>query len=162
MSSRGAAHVSEDGRYRYWLSRMWGEPNEPMAHFIMLNPSTADAQRDDPTIRRCVGFAKALGCGGLFVLNLYAYRTTYPADLWKAKDPVGPENDRWIATLLQLADENEPIIAAWGANAKADRVGEVRALPGMARLTALAFTKGGHPRHPLYLPADARPVPFGG
>jgi hypothetical protein len=149
------ARLSDCGAYRYTLTRRWANDG-PTATFIMLNPSTADAEQDDPTIRRCLGFAKALGCGRLIVGNLYAYRATKPADLWLAADPVGPDND---ATLAALADTDGPLIAAWGINAKPARVGAALTLLG-PKLTALGVTKQGAPRHPLYLPGTVRPTPF--
>lgn len=154
---RRAAVMSSDGLYRYSLVRRWGR-GAP-ATFVMLNPSTADAERDDPTIRRCVGFARAIGADGLIVLNLYAYRATKPADLWLAEDPVGPDTDRVLEQRATIAaSKGEPLIAAWGANARPDRVAQVLELPGMSALTALGVTSYGAPRHPLYLPAAARPA----
>lgn len=153
------ANLSDDGLYRYTLGRRWASPGGPdVAVFVMLNPSTADAEVDDPTIRRCIGFAKALGCGGLHVVNLYAFRATKPADMFAVADPVGPDNDR-ILTESAVAARNDgrPLIAAWGANAKPERVRHVLSLPGFDALTALGVTKDGAPRHPLYLPATARP-----
>lgn len=155
------ALVSGDGRYRYWLTRTWG--TGPYATFVMLNPSTADAAVDDPTIRRCVGFAKSWGCAGLNVVNLYALRSTDPKGLWLAEDPVGPECDRYLASFAATAAHfGTPLIAAWGANAKPERVAHVLRLNGMQALTALGVTKDGAPRHPLYLRSDAQPEPWGG
>lgn len=155
------ADLSEDGLYRYRLTRVWGAPN--LLPFIMLNPSTADAFIDDPTIVRCRRFARDMGYGGLEVVNLYAYRATKPADLWKAEDPVGPRNNRILGELLDRAwMSGTPVIAAWGANAKPDRVRWLlRRCEGQHTLHALRVTKGGAPGHPLYLPASARPVPWG-
>ncbi|MDI6911503.1 DUF1643 domain-containing protein [Nocardioides sp.] len=157
-----AARLSEDGRYRYVLGRRWGDGLP--ATFVMLNPSTADAELDDPTIRRCVGFARTIGADGIHVLNLYAFRATKPEDLWKADDPVGPENDEYLARhAAAAARQCRPIIAAWGANARPARVAQVLALPGMrTALHAFGVTKHGQPRHPLYLPASARPQPWEG
>lgn len=158
---RRHARISKDGLYRYALWREWRTALERprWATFVMLNPSTADAEVDDPTIRRCIGFAKSLGCTGLAVVNLYALRSTSPDALWVADDPVGPENDATLAEFLGMsARYHGPLIAAWGAKAKADRVREVLALPGADRLLALGTTKDGAPRHPLYLRADSRPV----
>lgn len=154
------AALSPDGAYRYVLVRRWGA-GQAMT-FIMLNPSTADAEVDDPTIRRCVSFARIAGAGAIHVLNLYAYRATRPADLWKAADPIGPDNDRTLAAHARsCADQDRPIVAAWGALARADRVKTVLAMPGMDRLTALGPpTKTGAPRHPLYLPSTARLAPW--
>lgn len=159
------ARISPDGRYRYALWREWKEPlTQPTwATFVMLNPSTADHQIDDPTIRRCVGFAHLLGANGMVVVNLYAYRATNPTDLWSAADPVGPDGDATIAEFLELsARHGGPLIAAWGAHARADRVAAVLAMRGADRFQALGLTKSGAPRHPLYLPASARPMPIGG
>lgn len=149
------AYVSDDGRYRWTLHRRWG--GRSVAVFVMLNPSTADGTQDDPTIRRCMGFARRWGMGGITVVNLYAYRATKPADLWLADDPVGPLNDYHITTQTEQA---EVVVAAWGANAKPERVEKVLALRGMEKLTALDLTKDGHPRHPLYLRADLEPQPW--
>lgn len=132
-----------------------------MATFVMLNPSTADADQDDPTIRRCIAFARAWGCGSLRVVNLYAWRATKPAELWTAADPVGPENDEYLEGAARFAVTFRfPLIAAWGANARPDRIDAVRKLPGMERLEVLALTRGGHPRHPLYLRGDLMPQPW--
>lgn len=159
------AILSDDGRYRYQLNRAWSTDHP--AVFIMLNPSTADGTQDDPTIRRCVGFAKALGCGGLVVVNLYALRATDPRELWKvdAAQRVGPTNDAYLSNWAMTASAvGLPIVAAWGANAKSDRVAEVLAMPHMSRLAALGVTKSGAPRHPLYLPSNSplTPWPVGG
>lgn len=156
------AWVSEDGRYRYSLTRGWDEGDDALT-FVMLNPSTADALEDDPTIRRCVGFAREFGYAGIEVVNLYAYRATKPADLWLADDPVGPNNDTVLKQALRRAAQLAlPVIAAWGANAKRDRVAWLMAQPGSEVLQALRVTLAGHPGHPLYLPATCRPAPWPG
>jgi hypothetical protein len=145
------ANISECGTYRYTLTREGDmHVDKGTALFLMLNPSTADATVDDPTIRRCRSFAQAWGCNGFTVANLYAFRATKPADLWKAFDPVGPENDMHLRA---LAREYTDVVCAWGANAKADRVEVVtRLLLGAgARLWCLGTTEAGHPRHPLYV-----------
>lgn len=160
---RRHASISANGQYRWSLHREWREPLawSRWVTFVMLNPSTADAEVDDPTIRRCIGFAKALGGTGLAVVNLYALRATQPADLWKSADPVGPANDEHLALFFGMAARHDfPIIAAWGSHAKADRVEAVLRLPGAERLQALHVTKSGAPGHPLYLPASARPAPW--
>lgn len=155
----GSAVLSDCGRYRYRLGREWADG--PTAVFVMLNPSTADALRDDPTIRRCIGYAQRWGCGALMVANLYAWRATDPADLWTTEDSVGPENDAHLCAAVTIAAESGgPLVAAWGANARQDRIDAVLALPGMDRLAALAVTKSGQPRHPLYLKADLSPQPW--
>lgn len=159
---RREAALSPDGLYRYSLVRRWATGGQP-AQFIMLNPSTADDTLDDPTIRRCIGFARELGAAGLIVVNLYAYRATKPADLWHADDPVGPHADGYLRIVARRAALNgAPLIAAWGANAKPERVAAAcQLITGLgAQLAALGVTKAGAPRHPLYLPATARPEPW--
>lgn len=151
---RGAV-ISDDRRYRYVLGRRWAADG-PLATFIMLNPSTADAEVDDPTVRRCIAFARSWGMAALHVVNLYAFRATKPADMFAAADPVGPENDRYLTSHAMAAcTGGMPLIAAWGANARPDRVAHVLRLPGMVALQALGVTKDGAPRHPLYLRADS-------
>lgn len=160
LLTKSSADISPCGQYRYSLHREWRQwPERPRwVTFVMLNPSTADAELDDPTIRRCLGFARALGGTGLAVVNLYAFRATQPADLWRTTDPVGPRNDATLTTFLDMARRYDfPIIAAWGANARPDRVEQVMALRGADRFTALGTTKAGAPRHPLYLPKTASP-----
>jgi hypothetical protein len=159
MSVERAASLSDCGRYRYWLARWWS--SVPRVTFVMLNPSTADADVDDPTIRRCMGYARTWGYGGIGVVNLYALRSTDPRQLWAADDPIGSENDTYLtAAALHALQSDTPIIAAWGANARQDRIAAVQALPFMDRLSALALTKTGQPRHPLYLRGDLAPVPW--
>jgi hypothetical protein len=152
------ATISDDGLYRYGLHRWWGD--DLRLRFVMLNPSTADAEIDDPTIRRCMGFARTLGYDGIDVFNLYAFRATKPADLWKAAEPTGGErNDDLLCEVLRQA-KSYPVVAAWGANAKPDRVAEFMSWKGSDRVLALGLTKAGAPRHPLYLRADSVPVPY--
>lgn len=154
------ALISDCGAYRYWLTRLWDDTVAP-ATFIMLNPSTADASVDDPTIRRCIAFARDWGCGGLRVANLYAYRATDPKAMKRAADPVGPHNDYHLGALAWEAwSRGGPIVAAWGANAGPERAAAVRRIKHMDRLTALGLTKSGQPRHPLYLRADLTPQPW--
>lgn len=146
------ATLSECGLYRYSLYRKWGPGS--ICTFIMLNPSTADAVEDDPTIRRCIAFAKREGCDGILVENLFAFRATKPMALTTAADPVGRQNDARIRDALRMAAKHDwPVIAAWGANKLArERGAEI------ARwyddLKCLGKTKSGAPRHPLYVPSN--------
>lgn len=150
------AVISRCGLYRYHLTRKWGRG--PYALLIMLNPSTADAMQDDPTIRRCISFAKREGCGALVVVNLFAFRSPSPADMKAADDPVGPENDRYIRSAV--AGAKGPIIAAWGAHGSyRGRDKAVRALVD-APMVCLGLTKAGAPRHPLYVRGDAPLIDF--
>jgi hypothetical protein len=154
-----AAVFDASGRYRYTLTRRWAPGGETVA-FVLLNPSTADAERDDPTVRRCIGFARDWGYAALEVVNLFAWRATRPSELRRAPAPVGVQND---AHLLQAARRAARIVLAWGVHgAWAGREEAVRALlePVAGRLECLGITRGGHPRHVLYLPREARPMPF--
>lgn len=156
-----SAIISPCGAYRYSLSRPLQDilGGKPPAVFLMLNPSTADASLDDPTIRRCRSFARSWACNGFLVVNLYALRSPDPSALWQHSDPVGPDNDRHI--LEALADSPD-VVCAWGTNAKAGRVTAVRAmLSGAgARLWCLGSTKDGSPRHPLYVAGTQPLVPW--
>lgn len=156
------ALISECGRYRYWLTREW-DPAKIKLVWIMLNPSTADADTDDPTIRRCMSFARDLGFGGIRVMNLFALRATDPKELRKQPSPIGPENDahlRNLGTTAQM-DSVSMVIAAWGTHGKLNRRGEKVAkmiteecgLP----LYALKVTADGSPGHPLYVAGDTQP-----
>ncbi len=153
------ARLSTCGRYRYWLLRPLGAG--PTALFCMLNPSTADAKVDDPTIRRCIGFAKAWGCGALEVVNLFAWRATDPsvviAAFRRGEDIVGPDNDEAI---IDAARRAGIVIAAWGGEPIAANRGNhvMKLLSRVADVHCLARTEAGAPRHPLYLKATLRPV----
>lgn len=154
-----AAHIDPTGAYRYSLERRWAETG-PTAVFIGLNPSTADASQDDPTIRREVGFARSWGCARLLKGNIFALRSTDPKALYGHADPVGPENNR---TLLLLAAQADHLVACWGAHGELlARGADVRKLLAAYQLLAFGLTKAGHPKHPLYLRSDLRPAPFGG
>lgn len=122
---------------------------------IGLNPSTADARNNDPTIRRCIGFARDWGFGRVWVLNLFAFRATYPSDLKAAADPVGPRNDEWIRRVARKVDR---IVAVWGNDGTfLDRSTRIRGMLGQ-RLEVIRLNAGGEPAHPLYLPKRLRPV----
>lgn len=159
-----SAILSPCGKYRYRLTRDFGMVGVDTCCFIMLNPSTADAEQDDPTIRRCIGYAKALGCGELTVVNLFAYRSTDPDALYalSKQDAIGPENDRHIA---EACNASHIIICAWGNHGKhlgrADDVLKlIRAQQGARPMALKVNPKSGQPAHPLYLKADARPMEF--
>jgi hypothetical protein len=148
----GSAVFSRDGRYRYALRRVWDD-GKPAVLFVGLNPSTADAHRDDATIRRCARFARDWGFGQLLVGNLFAFRTSSPRTLRGTRAPVGPNNDRWLRRLTSEADVT---VAAWGnSGVLLDRDREVLELLEDPR--CLEMTKRGCPKHPLYVRASARP-----
>lgn len=166
QSTEGMAIFSpggaDSGVYRYYLSRLVHPDNDGNAIFIMLNPSTADAFKLDPTIKRCLAFASAWNCRRLIVLNLFALRSTDPEQLRKVGDPVGPDNDRMIDTVLaQSADRM--VIAAWGFHAAYLRRGRNvadRLLRHGIKLQHLGLTGSAFPRHPLYVSRDTIPQPF--
>lgn len=143
-------------QYRYTLWREWDMLNPKYAMFVGLNPSTADETQDDPTIRRCVGFAKAWGYGALCMTNLFAFRATDPKVMKAASDPIGPDNDEW---LKRMAAGASVIVAAWGTHGCLGHrnIVVMDLLPG---LMCLGKTKDDYPRHPLYLPKGLQPIPL--
>lgn len=150
-----SAIISDCRKYRYLLQRQPG----PQLTIIMLNPSTADGELDDPTIRRCRAFAAREGYRGISVMNLYALRSTDPAGLWAVADPVGPENDMYIKA---MTSGGGVVLCAWGANAERRRVDAVLAIlrKNAATPVCLGTTKHGHPRHPLYVRSDQPFTPY--
>jgi hypothetical protein len=146
--------------YRYALTRTWN-PAWPRVTWLMLNPSKADALIGDPTITRCIDFTQRLTCaGGIAVVNLYAYRATNPADLFRAQDPVGPANDAAIAAYCR---PGTTVIAGWGAHdAACGRAREVTGFLARQGITPLCLgtTRQGHPRHPVRLRRDEPLCPF--
>jgi hypothetical protein len=159
--------MSACGTYRYLLTRRLGIGNRTAA-FIMLNPSTADDERDDPTIRRCISFARRWGCARLVVANLFALRTTDPAAMRKARDPVGPENQIWIEEAVKRAvaprnpSARGPVVCAWGTQGRYmnQDITFLRSIEGLLQPMALGLTRDGHPKHPLYVPYKVKLVPF--
>lgn len=158
-----SAILSDCGKYRYALTRGL-EQHGPNVLFIMVNPSTADAEQDDATIRKCIGFARRLGAGELMVGNLFAYRATDVRELKTAKDPIGPDNDKHLREMMRSADN---IIVAWGALNKLpeklrsrwkDIVRMADALRpeiGPCDLTTIGICADKHPKHPLMVGYDA-------
>lgn len=146
------AIISDDHKYRYQLSRIWDE-DKPKVLFIMLNPSTADSRIDDPTIRRVINFATSWGYGGVFVGNLYAFRSTDPKNLKTAEDPIGPDNIQHIQIMLGLT---EKVIYAWGNNKNEPQwLRELVETP-----YCIDVSTKGIPKHPLYLKKDLEPKLF--
>jgi len=147
-----AAHFSKCRLYRYELWRKWSDTGYVM--FIGLNPSTADEFSDDPTVRRCIDFARSFGGGGLCMTNIFAWRDTDPKAMKRAAEPIGAENDE---TLMRLAKDAKIVIAAWGVHG--EHQGRAAAVLNMlckvCRIYCLGVTKDHHPKHPLYLPKNA-------
>jgi hypothetical protein len=146
------------GRYRYSLWRAWSAYN-PRIVFILLNPSTADEQRNDPTIRRCIGFARAWKFGSVEVVNLFAHRATGAKELLKIDDPVGEENNYY---LIQAVERCSTVVIGWGIRGTLlGRDSQVLSLlAGRKDVFCLGITKDGQPRHPLYVKGDTILVPF--
>jgi hypothetical protein len=170
-----SAYISKCGLYRYTLSRDWDQ-DLPCVYWIMLNPSTADATKDDPTIRRCINYSKDWGFGGAAILNLFAYRATQVKDLEKAYrdgvDIVGPENENQLKAVASIVNpkeskdkrgnimikkKNDIAIAAWGNHgALGNRSQEVLGI--FEEIRCLRLTKSKQPSHPLYLPKILTPM----
>jgi len=156
------AKFSTCNKYRYRLQRPVELEGSGIVVFIMLNPSTADEIVDDPTIRRCLGFARQINAYMIDVVNLFAYKATNPKELNEQHDPVGPENDKYISDSIYGADT---IICAWGTKGTLlDRDKQVYDLivgtRRRADISCLGVTKEGHPRHPLYLSYKSTLQPF--
>ena len=163
MLTEGAT-FSPDKRYRYSLLRKFGDTMVRPAVFIMLNPSTADAHKNDPTITRCIGFAHAWGCDHLLAVNMFAFRSTDPVGLELNPVPVGPDNNEVIRVAIRHATEHgRPVVCAWSNHGTLyRRDGEVRRIfmEEGAQMHALQINGSGQPAHPLYLKKTLTPKPF--
>ena len=148
---RKKATLSKNGIYRYMLYREW-DKTKPTLMFIMLNPSTADAYKDDPTIRRCISFAKELGYGSLYVGNLFPFRSPSPKELSEHKHShISMDiNKKWVKSMY---GKSEKTIAAWGSNYKGKIPLYIRGM----KLYTLRINASGSPAHPLYLPKYCTP-----
>ena len=141
--------------WRYSLYRIW-TLKKPHILFVCLNPSTADENINDPTVRRCIGFAESWGYGGMIMANMFAYRATDPKDMKSATDPIGPENDLYLS---HLSKHSEITIMAWGNDGKyLNRDKEVVGL--LKNKHYFKLTNIGQPCHPLYLKASLAPIKF--
>lgn len=148
-----SAELSACRNYRYALWRSWDD-SKPRVMFIGLNPSTADEAQDDPTLRRCMNYAQAWGYGSVCITNLFAFRATEPNDMKIAKNPIGPDNDKW---LKKLVSQSNLIVAAWGNDGSfLNRSTEVRKF--LPELHCLKCNKLGEPAHPLYQKANLSPI----
>lgn len=144
-------------KYRYLLWRKW-DADLPKLCFVMLNPSTADETRNDPTISRCVGFAQRWGFGSMEVVNAFAYRATDSNELRRVKDPVGRSADEYIAEAIERSDK---VVVAWGNwGTLMDRHLALNAMLVGADVSCFGITNLNQPKHPLYLRNDARLVPY--
>ena len=148
------AEFSSCGSYRNSLSRIWDE-SLPAVLFIMLNPSTADGTKDDPSIRRCISYAKDWGFGSLFVGNLFALKSTKPTGLLDSTNPEGPEN---LKNLLKLSSHCKMIVFAWGNGPILKKLSANSPKNLNRKLHCLKLSLDGIPCHPLYLPKDLKPI----
>jgi hypothetical protein len=156
VDSSSHAIFSEDRVYRYMLSRKLASHGKVVA-FICLNPSIADEKTDDPTVKRCINFAKSWGASSLIIGNLFAFRSTDPNRLKITADPIGPENDSWLHKIVYQSDL---VIAAWGNNGNLNGRANIVKDLFKDKLHVLRLTKHGLPYHPLYLPGDLKPITF--
>ena len=155
MSIKSSAQLSPCRTYRYALWRTW-DATKPYVFFICLNPSTADEIDDDPTLVRCMGFARSWGYGGLCMGNLFAFRATQPQDLKESSNPIGDDNDYWLE---QLSKDAGIVVAGWGNHGVfLDRSAKV--LSKLKEVYCLKINKSGEPSHPLYLNRGLDPLPF--
>lgn len=162
LFTQTGALFSPDKRYRYRLWRTWDASRPPLV-MVMLNPSIADAERNDPTVERCQRRAVAMGLGKLEVTNIFALVSTDPAGLYSSDDPIGPGNDR--AILDAVSAPGAVVICAWGTHGDfQDRGKAVVDLLRGAGITpyCLGLNQNGSPKHPLYLRNDIEPLPFSG
>ena len=150
------AIYSDCERYRYALTRVWKFEASRLV-FVMLNPSTATEVQNDPTVERCERRARTLGFGSLQVTNIFAWRDTDPKKMRTAKDPIGPDNDKTIKEACSWGDQ---IIAAWGTHgAHLGRGVQVKQILRSSDKPVfhLGISKGGHPKHPLYIAYSQKP-----
>lgn len=156
---KGTAIFSDCSRFRYVLTRSWND-EKPKLCFIGLNPSIATAEINDPTIRRCMGYAMDWGLGGILMLNLFAYRATDPADMFKARkrgvDITGGRRNYFEAMREYISEYQAALtIAAWGNHGGGRGREALREIP---RIHYLRLNANRSPAHPLYLPSDLRPT----
>ena len=154
LFSKSGAVFSDCRKYRYALWRIW-DGNKSLAMIIGLNPSTADETLNDPTITRCINFARSWEYGGVLVANLFGFRATSPNELRAYHEPVGKENDLWIH---KIAKEAVIKVAAWGNYGKFLNRSE-KILASLDQLHCIQMNKSGEPAHPLYLKAELKPGP---
>ena len=155
-----SANLNKTRKYRYVLSRQWGDSADNFVNFVLLNPSTADENSDDQTIRRCINLTRSWGYDGIYVTNLFAFRTRHPSILFHAVAPVGKENDKY---LIRFAKEAKIVIIAWGNNGNFLHRDEdvIKLLSPIKQLYQLGkSTIHGQPRHPLMIRRATKPEKY--
>lgn len=160
------AEFSVCGKYRYYLEAIWDHRRANIA-FLMLNPSVANAEKNDPTVERCQRRARVLGYGGLIVLNMFALVSTDPAALYTCDDPVGPNTDDWIHAVARCPADKVTFLCGWGRHAEKVRPGRAAAVLGILQSyghvpLALGVNDDSSCQHPLYIGYDVRPAPYVG
>ena len=149
------AKFSKCRKYRYTLWRTW-DTSKPKIMFLGLNPSTADETNNDPTVTRCINYANSWGYGGMFMMNIFAFRTTYPVELKKTSNPIGKDNNRWIKKVSLSVDKS---IGAWGNDGMfLHRSTDIKKI--VKNLYCLKINSSGEPSHPLYLKATLKPIKY--
>ncbi len=159
--TKDSAIFSPCMKYRYILTRRFDPDNSTVCNFIMLNPSTATAEKNDPTVARCCKYAKRWGYGALIVTNIFAYRATDPKDMKAQNDPFGQDNAYWLRMAAEISDFR---VCAWGTNGTYRKQNKavlwlMKRNPSQG-LYCLEITKHGHPKHPLYCKCDLKPIPY--
>lgn len=161
LNEKRDAVFSPCRKYRYRLSQIWDESKPPLT-WLMLNPSTADEVKNDPTVERCERRARMWDYGGSIVLNIFAYRATDPKDMRACKDPIGPDNDKWLHEIARNSHDLH-VIGGWGEHGahrgRGQAVLDIFKQEG-GRLSALKINASGHPAHPLYIAYKAKPFPL--
>ncbi len=161
LNEKREAVFSPCRKYRYRLSQIWDESKAPLT-WLMLNPSTADELKNDPTVERCERRARMWGYGGSVVFNIFAFRATEPKDMRAQADPIGPENNAWIRKIAEQSGEFD-VVGGWGEHgAHLERGQEVLDIfkQEKGRISALKINASGHPAHPLYIAYKAEPFPI--
>ncbi len=156
VSTPNGAAFSRCRRYRYLLWRNWGNGDRRVA-FVGLNPSTADEVKNDPTVTRCINFARNWGYDGILMLNAYGLRSTDPRGLLEVEDPVGPGTDDAIRKACEIV---ERVVVCWGNHCTPQREARLVRLIGHRTLLSFGCNQRGTPRHPLYLPRTAPLSPW--
>lgn len=161
LNEKREAEFSPCRKYRYRLSQIWDE-NTPPLTWLMLNPSTADEMKNDPTVERCERRARMWGYGGSVVVNIFAFRATDPKDMRAATDPIGPDNDALLRKIARQSHEFD-VVGGWGEHGAHQKRGQTvldifKQEDG--RLFALKVNASGHPAHPLYIAYSAKPFPL--
>lgn len=160
-TSKDTAIFSPCEQYRYILTRRFDADNPKVCNFIMLNPSTADEKKNDPTVARCCKYAQRWGYGALIVTNIFAFRATDPKEMRAQKSPIGLLNQPYI---LKAAVESDFVVCAWGTHGSYLSQGSlvVNGILKGLELHCLEITKHGYPKHPLYCKADLEPIRYEG